>query len=310
MLFVSLMPLRTEQSGYREWNQTPMPMSRSKLIKPAAATRCTVVDPRTLGRPFHRLHAFARQLQERYASYFERRFNRRYGIELAVTDAAILRSGELPAGEHWRQYRSPTGLISVALDRVLLLALLDYRYGGKEAAQQSAAVDDTLPETETEQRFNAMLGLDLLDVLVEGIRSAQQAPAPGGFRPDLASRPACALGIRIGLEDRLRGIGGALLLALDDAWLTQLLSGIAQKVGRSAPAVHTQPLANKMQIALTARLLSMEMTLGDVLDIRPGDVIPVSIGDAEVLVGDSRLFTAAVAEHNGKLWLTSFADQE
>lgn len=287
-----------------------MSTPRSKLIKPAAAARCPVVDPRTLGRPFHRLEQFAQRLQERFTGYVERRFNRRYGIELAVTDCAIARSDELPTGDHWRQYRSPTGLISIALDRALLLALLDYRYGGKEAAMQAAPIDDSLPETETEQRFNAMLGLDLLEVLVDGIRSAQTTPATGGFRPDAVSRPATEIGIRIGIEDRLRGIAGTLFFALDAGWLAQLLDSVGHHGSKPAASGNSQPLANKMQITLTTRLLSMEMTLGDVLDIRPGDVIPVSVGDADVLVGESRLFTAAVAEHNGKLWLTSFEDQE
>jgi hypothetical protein len=41
-----------------------------------------------------------------------------------------------------------------------------------------------------------------------------------------------------------------------------------------------------------------------------GDVIPVSVGRADVLLDDSRLFTAAVTEHKGKLCLTSFEDAE
>jgi len=39
-----------------------------------------------------------------------------------------------------------------------------------------------------------------------------------------------------------------------------------------------------------------------------GDIIPVSLQATDVLVKNSRLFTATVAEHKGKLWLTAFND--
>ena len=45
-------------------------------------------------------------------------------------------------------------------------------------------------------------------------------------------------------------------------------------------------------------------------DLQVGDVIPISLSRADVLLEESRLFTAAVTEHKGKLCLTSFEDAE
>jgi flagellar motor switch protein FliM len=57
-------------------------------------------------------------------------------------------------------------------------------------------------------------------------------------------------------------------------------------------------------------LVSKEITLGTLFGLQVGDVIPVSVGRADVVLDNSRLFTAAVAEHKGKLCLTSFEDAE
>ena len=54
----------------------------------------------------------------------------------------------------------------------------------------------------------------------------------------------------------------------------------------------------------------LRQALGLLLDTRVGDVIPVSLGETEVLVDNERLMTARVAEHKGKLCLTAFEDLE
>jgi len=69
-------------------------------------------------------------------------------------------------------------------------------------------------------------------------------------------------------------------------------------------------LPRQLTLTLKARLLEQTLPLGELLDLRPGTVLPVRLKATEVLVDGSRLFTAAVAEHQGKLCLTSFADAE
>jgi flagellar motor switch protein FliM len=69
-------------------------------------------------------------------------------------------------------------------------------------------------------------------------------------------------------------------------------------------------LSSGLFVKLDGRLVSKETTLGALFELKVGDVIPVSVGRADVLLDESRLFTAAVAEHKGKLCLTSFEDAE
>jgi flagellar motor switch protein FliM len=67
-----------------------------------------------------------------------------------------------------------------------------------------------------------------------------------------------------------------------------------------------RPFPHRLGLTLTARLLQQEMPLGRLLDLRPGEVLPVRLGATDVLIDDARLFTATVAERQGKLCLTSF----
>jgi len=73
---------------------------------------------------------------------------------------------------------------------------------------------------------------------------------------------------------------------------------------------HVQPLPARLQLALNARLIEKLIDLGTLLDLRVGDIIPVTVASADVLIGDSRLFTASIAELKGKLCLTRFEDVE
>ena len=78
-----------------------------------------------------------------------------------------------------------------------------------------------------------------------------------------------------------------------------------QRAARSGESIGAS-----LKVKLDGRLVTHEITLETLFGLKVGDVIPVSVGRADVLLDDARLFTAAVAEHKGKLCLTSFVDAE
>ncbi len=92
------------------------------------------------------------------------------------------------------------------------------------------------------------------------------------------------------------------------------MRGLAPKRERtgveSSSRVLAQPLPARLQLTMNARLIEKPIDLGTLLDLRVGDVIPVTVASTDVLIGDSRLFTASLAEHKGKLCLTCFEDVE
>jgi flagellar motor switch protein FliM len=280
--------------------------AKSKLLSAADAARCPPLDPRTLGRPFHLLDDFCRRLKDALGDFFEQRFNRRYDAAFNLVALEMQAAGEPPRGLRWRSYRTTAGTAGVALERPLLLSMLDYRYGG-------GATDPNAAETETEHRLAQLIGGQLVELLQHCSDPAHTAERTAGHAAPtrvvpLAPTPGSQL-IRVELAEAERGLTGLLWLALDEAWLNQLFAGLAPRASRQAEAA--QPLASTLRLRLEARLLSMEVPLGTLLDLKPGDVLPARVNErAEVRIGPSSLFTAAVAEHDGKLWLTSFADVE
>nr|WP_261320244.1 FliM/FliN family flagellar motor C-terminal domain-containing protein [Burkholderia sp. AU32357] len=62
---------------------------------------------------------------------------------------------------------------------------------------------------------------------------------------------------------------------------------------------------------MSVHVLSKNMRLDELLRMRPGDVLPVRLPDTvDVLVNNVRLYRAALAEHQGALWITSFEPVE
>jgi len=268
----------------------------------------------------HLLPRLGALLREDLARALQAGLNRRWGADFRVGPVTIARAGDAAdAGAiaaRWHAFEAPAGRIGFALERGVLLAVLGYRYGSPvpDAGAQAAAIR----ETATEERLAVTLGQQWVALLAARIAAGLRAVERDAVharewiaRPGAAPE-ALAWTIRTTIEEPALGVAGTLVFALDEATMARLLRGLAPvraRAGRGA-ATPARPLAERLQVTLTGRLVRKEMQLGDVLDLRPGAIVPVSLGVADVLVGDSRLFTAAVTEHKGKLCLTSFDDLE
>ncbi|MBX5461002.1 MAG: FliM/FliN family flagellar motor switch protein [Steroidobacteraceae bacterium] len=269
-----------------------------------------ILDPRTLGRPVHLTDRFTARVREDIAEELRVRFNRRYRASFEVGEVAFERRTE--PGLRWRMFGSSTGRVGFSIARDLVACVLRYRYGLQP--------DEPLePETSGEERLVSMLGAQFTGILVRSIdallphseRSATgeltevpgAAPIEGGWL------------LRVDVTEPTRKTSGRIHFLLEESWVAKLLRGLTPtrehlRTPRAAAAAATQPLPARLHLTLTARLLEKELPLGKLLDTRVGDVIPVSLPRTDVLIGDSRLFTASIAEHKGKLCLTSFEDVE
>lgn len=279
-----------------------------------AASAPLRLDPRTLGRPVHLLGKFTALLQEDLAEVLRLRLNRRYRAAFELGAVSIERLDGAPPALRWMSFDTPTGRLCCALERRLALCVLDYRYGTVSAPEDL----DRSPETATEERLAGKLARLFVGALVDRITALAPPNAP------LPATPARELGevlggapgngtwlIRAEVEERQRGIRATLWLAPDDGWMELLFRGLSPARARAGARGHAHAqLASALQLELKARLLEIRLPLGALLDALPGDVIPVKLGPTDVLVGDSLLFQATVAEHKGKLCLTSFKDVE
>ncbi len=273
-----------------------------------------VLDPCLLGRPVHRLPEFAAQLREDLTQSMRLNMHRRYWGSFQVDDVVFSRLDGSEARQRWLGFASPAGQLGFAMERKLLLSVLNYRYG--RATRAEAAMDEqAVRVTATEERLAVVLGQQMASILAARIESnlpdgGKELGEEDNIKPASGAQPGKGSWvITVSLSDG--ELQGKAWFALDKQVMGNVLRGLkperdAGKKGSRNPG----PLAARLQVGLSGRLVSKETTLGALFDLRVGDVIPISLHRADVMLEDSRLFTAAVTEHKGKLCLTSFEDSE
>jgi flagellar motor switch protein FliM len=271
-----------------------------------------VLDPCLLGRPVHLLPQFAVRLQDDLDAAMQGSARRYWGGWRLDT----VEFGRVPqdAGLRWMAATGALGTVSVAFERGLLLTLLERRYGGRSAA---ATLRDTGGEriTATEERLVVVLTQQMVDLLyarvaVSMAMEVAPRPVPAGAVMASTMPGKSAWTVCVTVRDA-SGACGQFWIAPDQALMATILGSLRPENTRTlAIRGPSEPLSSKLQVKLDGRLVSKEITLGALFDLKVGDVIAVNVGRTEVLLDEARLFTAAVAEHKGKLCLTSFEDAE
>jgi flagellar motor switch protein FliM len=280
-----------------------------------------VLDPTLLGRPVHLLPTFAAQLRDDLAQALRLPGNRRNWAPFHVDSAAFARAGAAVPGERWLRCEAAGGVLGFRLERGLVLAVLNHRYGQNTtvAALATAADGDEapaarLPEprvTATEERLALSLGQQLAGVLARRITHNLGSAGEGAVNAGPGAAPAAGSWLlHVTLSDSAGAAAGAFWFALDQPLMSAVLRGLLQPRHTPASPPSVRPLASRLQVSLSGRLMSKEILLGSLFDLRVGDIIPVSLSRTDVLLDHSRLFTAAVTEHKGKLCLTAFEDAD
>lgn len=280
-----------------------------------------VLDPRLLGRPVHLLPQFAAQLAEDFAAALRQPVMRRYWDGFQLEAAGFVGAPDPAQSGRWLGYDGGGATLSFALERSLLLAVLNQRYGRRGAAPAAAPDPSAVRVTATEERLAVVLGQQLATVLTRRVDAnlarahnehAAHVPAEVVARTAPAAPPS-ADGWTIGvtLRQSLGGECGQFWLALDQDMVARVMLGLSPERAREhAPRQAKVALGSALQVTLEGRLVSKEITLEALFALKLGDIIPVTMGRADVLLSESRLFTAAVTEHNGTLCLTSFEDTD
>ncbi|UTH73143.1 FliM/FliN family flagellar motor switch protein [Chromobacterium sp. IIBBL 290-4] len=277
-------------------------MPKAKIVAPEEGASLQALDLRTLGRPTHLLPLFARALSQELEDFFDRELNRRYHAGFRI---AALRQ-HLPAQDElrWQWHQLGEWQLGSHIDRALLLGILDYRFGAPAAPEQA---ETALPaETETERRLRRNLAERLLPRLARAIHKLGHT-APGEQTPrTLPYAPVAAWQLEIELSDG-DAPRGALRLRLDAAALDALLARLSSQRPAGVAPQAAGSFAELLKLKLSAALLEQTLPLGAILDLKPGSVLPVALqARADVSVRGKPLFTAQVAERQGKLCLSGF----
>lgn len=282
------------------------------IANPDTTLQHQVLDPCLLGRPVHLLPQFAARLQEDLDTAMQGNARRYWGGWRLET----IEFGRVPQENslRWMAVLGALGTVAVTFERGLLLTLLERRYGGR-----GAGATQRDPQTErvtaTEERLGVVLTQQMVDLLYGRVAASlamDVAPRPiqaNAVVPSAMpgeSNWALCVQVRDNNDNT-----GQFWIAPDQQLMAMILGTLRPETARpTAARGPAEPLATKLQVKLDGRLVSKEITLGALFDLKVGDVIPVNVGRADVLLDEARLFTAAVAEHKGKLCLTSFEDAE
>lgn len=278
-----------------------------------------VLDPTLLGRPVHLLPQFAAQFAEDAAAALRQPAVRRYWEGFQLQTAGFVSAPDSAHSGRWLGFEGPGGHLAFALERSLLLAVLNQRYGRRGAAPAPAVDPATVRVTATEERLAVVLGQQLASVLARRVDANlarahnEAAAAPAELAPSRVPPAPPAPGgwtLGITLRQSQGGECGQLWLALDQDMMARVLQGITPERARERAPQASVALGTALQVTLDGRLVSKEITLEALFSLKLGDIIPVTVGRADVLLAESRLFTAVVTEHNGTLCLTSFEDSD
>jgi flagellar motor switch protein FliM len=281
--------------------------------------RHQVLDSCLLGRPVHLLHVFGAQLRDDLAAALRQPMSRRYWGNFQIDGVSLSRVEGEDSVNRWLSFSTPAGQAGFTLERRILLSVLNYRYGNA-GAKGSPLPDPALVRvTATEERLAVVLGQQLLASLFARIHKNLQALGKSSDI-DTAAEVAVQSGVHpargtwvvnVALSDVEAGQSGNFWFSLDKRLMADVLRGLLPERAQAKKALRSvRPLASRLQVTLEGRLVSKQVQLGALFDLRVGDVIPVSLSRTDVMLDDSRLFTAAVSEHKGKLCLTSFEDVE
>ena len=297
-----------EQSAGTNWCRVPIllkepltvMMQKARFISPQDAVPLQALDLCSLGRPVHLLPQFAHALEQVLADFLDQTLNRRYHAAFHIRH---LHQGnptqQEPRGQ-W--YAVDDWRLAGEIDRCLLLRILDYRFGTPSAALP--------PETETERR----LAHSLMQQLLPRLHTCIQALAPTDT-PPITALPQCHFGtapqtaweIHVDLADGEHACG-ALRLYLDANGFERLLQQLSKQRRATAAPQHRPTFTEHVRIRLHAQFLEKQLRLGDVLDLKPGMVVPIGRQTrATVYVQQSPLFSADVVAQHGRLCLTEFA---
>ncbi len=308
----------------------------TQISKPADGAALQVLDPCLLGRPVHLLPRFAAQLREDLTLALRQPMNRRYWGPFQIAAVAFARVDGSEEPGRWLQFSVAPGHVGFALERKMLLCVLNYRYGRSGAKPSPPPDPATVRVTATEERLSVVLGQQLAATLAMRVRAnlagwgkggagaiadlkalPGEVPARGSWVIAVTLDAGAGAGAVAGAAaaeatgDAAPAVQGKFWFSLDKAVMTDVLHGLLPERAQAKKSLGgARPLAARLQVTLEGRMVSKEVALGTLFDLRVGDVIPISLSRTDVLLAESRLFTAAVSEHKGKLCLTSFEDAD
>ncbi|ATF93778.1 flagellar motor switch protein FliM [Cedecea neteri] len=259
-----------------------------------------------LGRPWHKLPKIMNDcfdtLDARLSIYFLKKF--RVNVMLKNMTFTIDRNYK-----NTLVFSTDYGNLGFDIDRILLLNILHDYYGlSKDSAQ--VVPDLSQPISKTEERLKNKLGQELTALIVNKETFGEELEIKNDYSTVISKWSWCITFSLEGYEQ------GAFTLLLDHLHVDRMLAMLrTPDSGDGEPesalsAGQIERLFYDLPLRLNGRLASLNLTVAQIADIEPGDIIPISLNQPiPIFIGKEQIFTAEIAEDRGKLLLSEFNDK-
>ncbi|CAG8863197.1 hypothetical protein PS627_00133 [Pseudomonas fluorescens] len=271
-------------------------IGHKKILHRVPAEQLTFLKPQKLGRHYHKVPAYIKELIGKYPKVISDYVLTHYRINMDLCDVRV---DEHFSGVPECRYRSTIGKIGFSIDRPLLTELLESYYGGTTLPSQDAP-----PVSTSEDRMRERLGVDIAKLcarMMLGGVSLEHIDA------SVSAYEEVHWGYRVELRYRSQASGceSSICLYLDGAVgdeLTRRLTD-AHPPTAAEPTVHR---IHELPVQLDCILAIAQMPLASVLALQLDDILVMRLLDrCEVHIGQQKLFHGAISESDGSLFLTS-----
>lgn len=265
-----------------------------KVLHDVPADKLLRLKTHKLGRHYHKVPIFIKESSSKHPRIIADYFLRNFRITLELIQVNV--HEDCPR-EPALRLCSPLGRIGFSIDRALLAEVLESYYGG------TALAGELPPPNTSELRLGERLGKEVADLFGRMLLGGKSIGALERYENAYEE-----VHWEYVAEFRYQtpsGLQGSLFLFLDPDVVDELTSQVND---RPAPRQACDPVAQIKQLPLhlDCVLASLQMSLADVLALRPGDILMTRLREpVEVCINQHPLFRGSIFEESGSLFLTS-----
>lgn len=270
--------------------------ANAKVQHGIAADSLTRLKPQKLGRHYHKIPVYIRELTSKHPRILSDYFLRNYRINLELNKVVVHEQRTAPAE---CVYRSVLGRVGFSIDRPLLTEVLECYYGGVVLASQ-----ETPPVSTSEQRMRSRMGIDIAQLFARTVLAGStfgNLSAHDSTYDEIQWEYIAEFQYTSHLTNNLSSI----FIYLDTQLVDELTSRMANP-SASAPLGNPIEQIKQLPVQLDCVIAALQMPLSQVLQLRLDDIIMVRMQErCEVMINQQKVFRGTVFENDGALFLTS-----
>lgn len=206
-------------------------------------------------------------------------------------------------------FSTPHGNIGFEINRMFLLNIL-HTYYGLSREGNPLSLDLAQPVTKTEDRLKIKLGHEFSQLIMMKEVLNEMLELKNDYT-SVINQWACSV------QFWLEGYDEPCFSILLDTHHVDLLLATLRVEQKSAEpqvknlsAEQIEHMFINMPLTLKGRLVSINLTVAQLLTIEPGDIIPVPLNvPLPVFIENEQMFSSVIAQERGNLYLSEFSDK-